>query len=175
MQVSTQGPTLRALLVGGALCAVLSAAGCASKGDADFGATYDPITEFPATASWVWDDSAVRLPDDDRLDTAAIDKDIKAAVGSEFGARGYTEAPSGNVQYLLSYELAVYTWLSQTEARAFGTLSVLMSEAATGRRVWLGFLRLQIDHSLTPEKREARLRESVAGMLENFPPGQPGK
>lgn len=173
MQVPTQG-LLRALLIGGALCAFLSAAGCASNGDADFGATYDPITEFPATARWVWDDSANRLPNDDRLDTAAIDKDIKAAVGSEFGARGYTEAPSGNVQYLLSYELGVYTWLSQTEARAFGTLSVQMSEAATGRRVWLGFLRLQIDHSLTPEQREARLRESVAGMLENFPPGQPG-
>jgi hypothetical protein len=174
MQVPMQGPILRALLVGGALCALLSAAGCASN-DADFGATYDPITEFPATASWVWDDSANRLPDDDRLDTAEIDQDIKSVVGSEFGTRGYTEAPSGDVQYLLSYELGVYTWLSQTEARAFGTLSVLMSEAATGRRVWLGFLRLQIDHSLTAEQREERLHESVAGMLENFPPGQPGR
>ena len=173
MQVPTRGPLLRALFIGGVLCGSLVAAGCASNGGADFGATYDPITAFPPTALWVWDDSANKLPKDDRLDLVALDKDIKQVVGAEFGSRGYTEAPSGNVHYLLSYELGIHSWISQTEARAYGTLSVLMVEAATGRRVWLGFLRLQIDHSLTPEQRDARLHESVAGMLGDFPPGQP--
>jgi hypothetical protein len=172
MHVLTAGPFRPELLIGGVLCAFLSVVGCTSN-DADFGATYDPITVFPPTARWVWDEAANKLPNDDRFDLPALDRDLKQVVGSEFGARGYAEAPSGDVHYLLSYELGIQTWMSQTEARAFGSLSVLMVEAATGRKVWLGFVRLQIDRSLTPEQSEERLRASVAGMLENFPPAQP--
>ena len=171
MQGSTAGPVFRAILVGAVAFTLFSATGCATDGDV--GATFDPLSTFPATAFWVWDDPQNKLPDDDRLDRGALDRRIKSAVAAAFAARGYAESSPSKVHYLLSYEVGIHTWTSQTEARAFGTLSVLMTEAVSGRKVWLGFVRMQIDRSLTPAQREERLRKNIARMLENFPPAQP--
>ena len=171
MQISTSHPVLRSILVGTAVFTLVSLTGCATDGDV--GATFDPLTAFPATAVWVWDEAQNKLPDDDRLDRAALDRNIKTAVAAEFAKRGYSETSASKVHYLLSYEVGIHTWMSQTEARAYGTLSVLLTEAASGRKVWLGFLRMQIDMSLTPDQRNERLRGKVARMLEKFPPAQP--
>lgn len=160
-------------LMAGAVFALLSASGCATP-DGDVGATYDPLTAFPSSAQWAWTDAENKIPKDGRIDREGLDRSIKSAVAAEFGARGYSEDSAGKVHYLLSYEVGIHTWMSHSEARAFGTLSILMREAASDRRVWLGFVRLQIDMSLTPVQRAERLRSSVARMLKNFPPAQPG-
>jgi hypothetical protein len=180
MQLWIPGPLRRAApgSIPGVFIALLSAsvlfsAGCASNGD--IGATFDPLVPFPATAVWGWDDAENHLPADDRIDSEELDRAIKSAVASEFTKRGYSEASGDKVQYLLSYEVGIQTWMSQSEARAFGTLSVLMTEAANQRKVWLGFLRLQVDMSLTPEQRDARLQAMVGEMLKDFPPSQPDR
>ena len=172
MQISNASTALRSIAIAGALFILFSATGCATP-DGDVGATYDPLSTFPASALWVWDDAQNKLPNDERIDNQALDRQIKSAVEAEFGARGYQQASGRKIHYLLSYEVGIHTWISNTEARAFGALSVLMREAASGRKVWLGFLRLQVDMSLTPAERDQRLRSSVARMLENFPPAQP--
>ena len=172
MQISKAFRLLHALLIGAAVFSLFTVTGCATP-DADTGATYDPLTVFPSNALWVWNDARIKLPNDDRIDNEALDRNVRAAIAAEFGARGYSEAKESKVHYILSYEVSVHTWMSQTQARAFGSLSVLMTEAASGRRVWLGFMRMQIDMSLTPDQRSERLRNNVALMLENFPPAQP--
>ena len=171
MQALLAAPVLRAIWIGGVTCALLSA-GCATD-DLNIGATFDPLTPFPATAVWSWDDAANKLPKDDRIDGVELDRTLKSAIASEFALKGYTESTGGKVQYVLSYEVGIHTWMSRSESRAFGTLSVLMTEAANRRKVWLGFLRIQIDMSLTQAQRDQRLREKIAEMLKNFPPSQP--
>ena len=171
MKISIAGAAFRAILIFGTTCAFFLAAGCATDGDA--GATFDPLTAFPARALWVWNDAANKLPDSDRIDREALDQRIRSAVAAEFAAKGYSETTAKKVHYVLSYEVGIHTWTSQTVSRAFGSLSVLMSEAASGRKVWLGFVRMQIDMSLTTAQREERLRANIARMLENFPPAQP--
>ena len=93
------------------------------------------------------------------------------------GPRGAKSTPrisaASTPNYLLSYEVGFNTWISQTTARAIGTLSVLMRDATNDRRVWLGFVRMQIDMSLTAEQRNERLRQNIRRMLEKFPPSQP--
>jgi hypothetical protein len=59
-------------------------------------------------------------------------------------------------------------------AKAIGSVSLLMTEAGTGRRVWLGFGRAEIYVGLTREERKARLRNALDRMLAEFPPsGRP--
>ena len=163
---------LRTLFALIAALALVFGAGCASDGDS-IGATFDPLTEFPATATWKWDETANRIPDDDRIDAEQLDVRVRQSVAAEFAARGYTETAASPPTYLLSYDVGVNTWISRTEARAIGTLSVLMRDATNDRRVWLGFVRMRIDMSLTPEQRNERLRQNIRRMLEKFPPSQP--
>jgi hypothetical protein len=172
-RLSTASSLLRTILTGSLAVVLLSLAGCASQRDADLGATFDPLAPFPATAVWAWDDAQNKLPDDGRLDRQSVDRNIKSAVAAEFAAKGYSETSESLVHYMLSYELGILTWMSHTDARSYGTLSVLMTEAGSGRKVWLGFVRMQIDRSLTPAQRSERLRENLAEMLGNFPPSQP--
>lgn len=150
-----------------------SLAGCASDG-VEVSATYDPLTSFPAQASYAWDDRANKLPSDSRIGELDLDPLVKAAAEEELAARGYRVATSGSPDYRLSYELVVHTWIGADNSRSVASLSLLLVEADTGRRVWLGFGRAEVHVGLTRAERKQRLRDALAKMLERFPPAQRG-
>jgi len=150
-----------------------SLAGCASDG-IEVSTTYDPLTSFPAQASYAWDDRANKLPSDPRIAELDLDPLVKAAAEDEFAARGYRAVASGTPDYRLSYELVVHTWIGVDNSRSVGSLSLLLVEADTGRRVWLGFGRAEVHVGLTRAERTKRLRDALANMLEKFPPAQRG-
>ena len=102
-----------------------------------------------------------------------LDGMIRNAVETEFATRNYVMTASGTPDYLMSYEIYVNTWVSQTEATSVGTLSVEMEEKKTGRRVWVGFIRTEVDISLTREQRRERIGKELKQMLKDFPPSQP--
>jgi hypothetical protein len=158
--------TLALLLLG-------SLAGCASDG-VEVSTTYDPLTSFPAQATYRWDERANKLPTDPRIVALDLDPILKAAAEEEFAARGYRAAVAPPVDYRLSYELVVHTWIGADNSRSVGSLSMLLVEAETGRRVWLGFGRAEIQVGRTRAERKQRLREALARILENFPPTQRG-
>jgi hypothetical protein len=148
--------------------------GCASDG-VEVSTTYDPLASFPAQASFVWDDLADKLPANPRLQALDLDPLIKQAAEEELALRGYRLATSGSPDYRLSYELVVNTWLGPDNSISVGSLSLLLVEASSGRRVWLGFARAEIHVGLSPAEREQRLRSAFAKMLAAFPPAQRGK
>jgi hypothetical protein len=150
-----------------------SLAGCASGG-IEVSTTYDPLTSFPAQASYAWDDRANKLPSDPRIVELDLDPLVKGAAEEEFAARGYRAVASGAPDYRLSYEIVVHTWIGVDNSRSVGSLSLLLVEADTGRRVWLGFGRAEVHVGLTRAERKQRLREALAEMLEKFPPAQRG-
>jgi hypothetical protein len=150
-----------------------SLAGCASDG-VEVSTTYDPLTSFPAQATYTWDERANRLPTDPRIVALDLAPILKAAAEEEFAARGYRAAVSRPVDYRLSYQLVVHTWIGADNSRSVGSLSMLLVEADTGRRVWLGFGRAEVHVGLTRAERKQRLREALARILENFPPTQRG-
>jgi hypothetical protein len=93
-------------------------------------------------------------------------------VTGELAARGYREAPEGQPSnYLLSYQLSVATRIRPEESFSIGSLSLLLVEADTGRRAWMGYLRAQIDPNLSDEERRERMHKEVGRLLEKFPPG----
>ena len=147
--------------------------GCASDG-IDVSTTYDPLTRFPARATYVWDSAANQLPDDPRfnqMDSGAV---IEEAANTEFAARGYTLSTSGSANYKLSYDLTVHTWYGPDNSSSVGSLSFWLVEAATKRRVWMGYVRAEIHVGLNREERVKRMRGALAKLLENFPPAQRG-
>ena len=51
--------------------------GCASDDTLRVGSTHDPLERFPAAATWLWDDAANRLPEDERLEPLDLDGVIR--------------------------------------------------------------------------------------------------
>jgi hypothetical protein len=148
-------------------------AGCASDG-VEVSTTYDPLASFPAEASYTWDDRANKLPPNPRIEALDLDPLIKEAAAEELALRGYRAATSGSPDYLLSYELVVHSWIGADNSLSVGSLSMLLVEANSGRRVWLGFARAEVHVGLTPAERKERLRGAFARMLAKFPPAQRG-
>jgi len=162
-------PARSTLWLGAALVAV--SGGCAGK---DFGtsASHDPLTRFPAAATFNWDEGASRVPDDPRLAALDVQALMRDALGSAFEARGYSDARGGASSYRLAYQLDVKTWMGADEQNAIASLGVELSEAASGRKVWSGFARAPIHVGLPDPERRERLRLVVDDMLKDFPPQQ---
>lgn len=144
---------------------------CASDDAIPVSTSYDPLERFPAQATFVWDHAANTLPNDpsiDRKETGAL---LERVVREGFAARGY-RAVAGGAQYRLSYQFVIHTRTGPEGSHAIGSLSLLLLDAASGRRVWTGFGQAEVYVGLSPEEREQRLREAVSRMLINFPPSQ---
>ena len=159
---------LRTLPAFGALL-LFGLVGCASD-DVQHGTTFDPLTAFPARATFAWDDAANSLPEDARLGAMDLDAIIREVAAEEFGAKGYSESKTGSGDYLLSYQIRVNTWIGVEASVATGSLSLLLVEPGSRRRVWTGFARADVDVSLSRAERRQRLGAVMQTLLEEFPP-----
>ena len=164
---------LRRLFVLG-FVAQLALIGCASD-PIDVSTTFDPLTPFPAQATYLWDESANGLPDDPRINQMETDSLIREAANAEFARRSYQLSTGASAHYKLSYDLAVHTWYGPDNSSSLGSLSLWLVDAATRRRVWMGYVRAEILVGLSREERLARLRGAMARLLEKFPPAQRGE
>jgi hypothetical protein len=161
----------RLFVLGFAGC--LALAGCASD-SIDVSTTFDPLTPFPAQATYLWDETASKLPDDPRINQMDTNSLIQEAANAEFAAHGYRLSTTGSAHYKLSYDLAVHTWYAADNSSSLGSLSLWLTDAATRRRVWMGYVRAEILVGLSHEERLARLQKAMARLLEKFPPAQRG-
>ncbi|MBW2290196.1 MAG: DUF4136 domain-containing protein [Deltaproteobacteria bacterium] len=145
--------------------------GCASDG-IETSVAFDPLTQFPTQATFLWDSSSSKLPADDRIAALDLGPVIEAAAEAEFAVRGYTLSTTESANYLMSYQVASHSWIGADNSRAVGSLSLLLVEAASGRRVWLGIGRAEINVGLSNDERLAGMRVALAKMLKEFPPNQ---
>jgi len=152
--------------------ALLLLLGCASNDAIPVSTNYDPLVRFPATATFVWDDAANTLPDDPAIEARSTDALLKSVANEAFAARGYRVVEGASADYRLSYQYVVHTYIGTNVSRSIGSISLMLSDYATKRRVWMGFGRAEIHVGLSPEERRARLSDAMARMLEKFPPSQ---
>jgi hypothetical protein len=154
------------------VAALVLLAGCASDG-VEVSSAFDPLTTFLPQATFVWNESQNKLPADSRIEALDLGPILKSVSEQELAARGYRPvAPGGSPDYQISYELVVHTWIGGGNSRSVGSLSLLLAEADSGRKVWLGFSRTEIGVNITAEERKQRLRAILAKMLAEFPPGE---
>ena len=143
--------------------------GCASDG-IETSVAFDPLTQFPTQATFQWDPSSNKLPADDRIAALDLGPVIEEAAEAEFAVRGYTLSTTDSANYLMSYQLASHSWIGADNSRAVASLSMLLVEASSGRRVWLGIGRSEINVGRSRDERLASMRVALAEMLRDFPP-----
>jgi hypothetical protein len=158
------------------LAAVLftSLAGCASDG-VETSTSFDPLTTFPPQATFVWDGSASRLPQDPRLRELDLDPMIKQAANGALAARGYRNVASGPADYQLSYEVGENVWKGPEGVTSLVSVSLVLVNAKSDRRAWVGFARAEAQPAVPREERARRLRAAFDEMLREFPPSGPSK
>ena len=147
--------------------------GCIS-GAPEVSTAFDPLTPFPAQATYIWDESAIREPDDPRIRDLNFGARLRKFATEALAERGYREVASEPADYRVSYHLSVHTWISPDHSTSVGSLSILLIDAPSDQRVWMGFARAEAQVGLSEETRNERLRAIVQRMFERFPPGQAG-
>ena len=151
-----------------AVALVWLATACASD-DFQVRTSHDPLTAFPASATFGWDRQHIRMPKDDRIARLDLPPRLERILAEELGARGYRLAESGRSDFRVSYQLTTRSVLTD-QPFATGSLSIRMNDGK-GRQVWVGFAVAEIHVDLPEAERNLRLRTVVQRMLEQFPPG----
>src|SRR5215471_3354753 len=136
---------------------------------AEFSTSYDPLVVFPQQASFAWDPAASKLPDDPRIRELDLDPLIRQAADGAFAARGWRPV-SGAADFRLAYELGENRWNGSEGSTSVVSLSLFLTDAKSGRRVWSGYGRAEVQPGLTRDERGKRLRAALDRMLQGFPP-----
>jgi hypothetical protein len=160
---------LRPILSSLAAVLLTAAAGCTSDG-IEVTTSADPLATFPAQGTFAWDDAANKLPKDARIQELNLDPLIKQAATGAFAARGYREVGSGSADFRLVYEVGENRWHGPEGVTSVVSISLLLKDPTSGRHVWLGFGRAEVQTNVPPEERGRRLRAAFDKMLEKFPP-----
>lgn len=161
--------TPRVLRVCLAAALLVSLGGCASDAPR-VSTSFDPLASFPPQATFVWDAAASKLPQDERIRELDLDPMIRKAASDAFAARGYREVGSYPADYRLAYELGESRWIGPEGATSFASISLLLMDPGTGRHVWLGFARAEVQQGIERDERARRLRRAFDEMLVRFPP-----
>src|SRR5262245_21697205 len=126
-------------LLASLLALALALAGCQSD-TAEFTTSFDPLVVFPAKASFAWDASASKLPDDPRIRELNLDPMIREAADGAFAARGWRPV-TGAADFRLAYELGENRWSGPEGTTSVVSLSLFLTDSKNGRRVWSGYGR----------------------------------
>ena len=156
--------------VGSLFAALIALVACASSDKIPVSTNFDPLYPFPARSTYAWDEAANIFPNNPDIDRKEMDALLKDVANEAFAAHGY-RVTTGPADYRLSYQFSVVSRRG-VESVAVGSLSLLLTEAKSGRRVWTGFGQAEMFVGLKPEERRARLRDAMERMLQNFPPNQ---
>lgn len=163
------------------------AAGCSSiRTTTDF----DPAADFSRLKTWAFFPSRSGTPADPRVNSL-VDARIRAAVEDELKARGYPQVKDAP-DFYVAHQTAVgqrvevdpntvvvgYGWnrgsmaVANSNVRVYdeGTLVVDVIEPKANRLLWRGVAKGTVHENASPEDREARIRDAVKQLLDQFPP-----
>jgi hypothetical protein len=172
----------RALVCAIAAAALVSA--CASYG---VRTDYDPAAQFEGLRTYQW--MEIQQTDDPRVDNELLKRRIMGAVDGELASKGLSRSDTAP-DLLVVYHAAVQRVIdidtytrgygyrrraySQTYVREYdvGTLIIDLIQAETQQLVWRGSGQARLHERTTPAERDQRVRDVVAAILKDFPPGE---
>ncbi|ABM00673.1 DUF4136 domain-containing protein [Shewanella amazonensis] len=175
------------------VAALLALSACSSmKTSWDF----DPGVTFNQYKTYAW----VEKKDDDagyHLD-GLMDQRVRDAIETELAQKGFSKSEAAGADLLVNYLTKVdkkinvdtfntsygynpywgpgWGWggnvQTQTTVREYevGTLIIDLIDNKSGKLVWRGSVADTIRDSNTPQERETKVREAVAGVMLNYPP-----
>ena len=160
---------------------------------------FDPDRDFAAYRSWNWQEPAVQYrPDDPRLKSDLTEQRIRSAVAEQLDQRGLRLAPAGSAGDLKVQVWLIVdqrqdqvtthyggfwggSWngywggpgYSETRVLDYqtGTLQIDLYDGKDGKLVWRGSgQQILRDSQANPSERSAKIRETVAKVLSQYPP-----
>ncbi|HEX7897139.1 MAG TPA: DUF4136 domain-containing protein [Planctomycetota bacterium] len=159
----------------------LIAVGLGGCSGLEVGHDYDRSQDFSALRTWAWAPSlASEAENGARLSRLERER-IQKAIAGELTGRGYPEADVEAADFRIRYdaEIGPRVGWAAPDGRPYpvdqrvvdqGTLIVDVFTRENDRLVWRGAARMIVDFGLTPEERDARVRDAVRAIFEKFPP-----
>ena len=164
-----------------------SAIGCASP---NVGYDYDRSANFSRYHTYAWILPAQEATGDRRLDSSLVDGRIRKAIESELRQKGYLPSAQASSDFLVAYHAGMkdmlkgastqryigdrahgtFTTISDIQPYHEGTLTIDIVDAESHQLIWQASARADLDQSLGPEQRDARVNNIVRVMLSHFPP-----
>ena len=176
---------IRHLSLHGALLVILAA--CSSY---QVGYDFDRGADFSRYHTYAWVSAAQDTTGDKRLDSSLVNARIRAAVDAQLLSKGYLASSNGPPDFLIAYHAGVkdmmkgastqnyigdrahgtFTTISDIQPYHEGTLTIDIVDAASRQLIWQGLAKADVQQSLGPEERDARVNGIVRAMLAHFPP-----
>lgn len=179
---------IRSVRVVSALALLFALTACSSV---EVKQDWDPGANFAALHSWGWQSSTPALTGNARLDDPLVHSRIQNALAETLRAKGYAQTAS-KPDFLVTYHIAIeqkldaqtiYTgygpyrgWYgvggTQTVVDQYdqGTLLVDFIDPGSNNVIWRGTAQSRLQELKTPEEREARVKDAVERLLNQFPP-----
>ena len=166
---------------------VVSAVGCTLP---RVGYDYDHSTNFSRYHTYAWVSDAQEATGDRRLDSSLVDARMRTAIDRELRAIGYVASTNGSPEFLVAYHVGMkdmmkgastqnyigdrahgtFTTISDIQPYHEGSLRIDIVDAESHQLIWQASARADVDQSLGPEERDARVNNIVHAMLSHFPP-----
>lgn len=170
--------------------AALSLAGCSSVSvQRDYDVTFD----FASLKTFAWQHAEQPATGNPRIDNDLIDQRVRAAVNASLESKGFTLVEAAEADFLVAYfidyrqRVQGSTWSVgmstgrygrhggvgyQTDIEDYeeGSLTIDLIEPAADKIVWRGVGRRRSYESSDPGRITAVVNESVAAILDKFPP-----
>lgn len=142
---------------------------------------YDPDVDFSGFGSWSW------RSEEQKLARPAAEQTLREAVAAELASKGLTEAPVGEGELVVDFEVAIDSrfrvdelwwsprprgrrWVREIDVSSYpvGTLALAVVESQSDRIVWNGMISGALDTN--PKKNRKKIEKAVAKLLKRFPP-----
>ena len=160
---------------------------------------FDASRDFARYRSWSWQEPAVQYrPDDPRINSDLTEQRLRAAIGQQLDQRGLRQAQPGTAADLKVQVWMIVDQRQDQISTSYGgywggywgggwggpgfsetrtldykvsTLQIDLLDGRDGKLVWRGSAEQVMRQSpAAPEAREAAIRQSVAQVLEHYPP-----
>lgn len=162
------------------------AGGCVAP---NIGYDYDRSANFSRYHTYAWVSAAQETTGDRRLDSSLLDTRIRGAIDTQLRAKGYL-ATKTSPDFVVAYHVGMkdmmkgastqkyigdrahgtFTTITDIQPINEGTLLIDILDAESRQLIWQASAQADIDQSLGPTERDARVSGVVGAMLSHFPP-----
>ena len=169
---------------------ILSAALAVACTSPKVGYDYDRSADFSRYHSYAWVSGAQDPTGDRRLDSSLVDARIRTAIERELRQKGYLPSSQAGADFVVAYHAGMkdmlkgastqnyigdrahgtFTTISDIQPYHEGTLTIDIADGESHQLVWQASARADVDQSLGPEQRDARVITIVRAMMSHFPP-----
>jgi hypothetical protein len=142
---------------------------------------YDPKQDFTTLKTWAWAPDLAHPERDMEVSSLTHDR-IRNAIQSELAAKNLQQVDADKASFWVRY-VATRKPVAATTTSGYpsysdgnlvvvdvGSLVIDISPPNDKRQIWRGAAYRDVDSELTPEQREAQIKEVVHQILETFPP-----